>query len=66
MCCGPLSKAALLAVQGGPQLYVLLTSACLSLEARLMPFLLPCAQVEGGFVQGMGWLVLEELMWGDK
>ncbi|PNW76169.1 hypothetical protein CHLRE_12g545101v5 [Chlamydomonas reinhardtii] len=23
-------------------------------------------QVEGGFVQGMGWLVLEELMWGDK
>ncbi|KAG2484282.1 hypothetical protein HYH03_016926 [Edaphochlamys debaryana] len=23
-------------------------------------------QVEGGFIQGMGWLVLEELMWGDK
>ncbi len=24
------------------------------------------AQVEGGFVQGMGWLCLEELQWGDK
>ncbi|KAF5838823.1 molybdopterin binding aldehyde oxidase/xanthine dehydrogenase [Dunaliella salina] len=23
-------------------------------------------QVEGGFVQGMGWLCLEELQWGDK
>ncbi|CAD7700908.1 unnamed protein product [Ostreobium quekettii] len=23
-------------------------------------------QVEGGFVQGMGWLCLEELVWGDK
>mmetsp|Transcript_13301 Transcript_13301/g.37579 ORF Transcript_13301/g.37579 Transcript_13301/m.37579 type:complete len:320 (-) Transcript_13301:327-1286(-) len=23
-------------------------------------------QIEGGFVQGMGWLCLEELVWGDK
>eukprot|EP00775_Hariotina_reticulata_P012370 gene12370-12505_t len=23
-------------------------------------------QVEGGFVQGMGWLCLEEMIWGDK
>lgn len=23
-------------------------------------------QVEGAFVQGMGWLCIEELMWGDK
>jgi xanthine dehydrogenase/oxidase len=23
-------------------------------------------QVEGGFVQGMGWLCLEELVWGDE
>ena len=23
------------------------------------------AQVEGGFVQGMGWCCLEELVWGD-
>ena len=23
-------------------------------------------QVEGGFVQGMGWIALEELKWGDK
>jgi xanthine dehydrogenase molybdopterin-binding subunit B len=23
-------------------------------------------QVEGGFLQGMGWLCLEELQWGDK
>jgi xanthine dehydrogenase molybdopterin-binding subunit B len=24
------------------------------------------AQIEGGFVQGMGWLCLEEMIWGDK
>jgi xanthine dehydrogenase/oxidase len=23
-------------------------------------------QIEGGFVQGMGWVALEELKWGDK
>jgi xanthine dehydrogenase molybdopterin-binding subunit B len=23
-------------------------------------------QIEGGFVQGMGWLCLEEMIWGDK
>ncbi|WIA42815.1 hypothetical protein OEZ86_008746 [Tetradesmus obliquus] len=23
-------------------------------------------QIEGGFVQGMGWLCLEEMVWGDK
>ena len=23
-------------------------------------------QVEGGFVQGMGWTCIEELVWGDK
>src|SRR6185436_4890345 len=23
-------------------------------------------QIEGGFVQGMGWLTREELLWGDK
>ena len=23
-------------------------------------------QVEGGFVQGMGWTCLEELVWGDE
>ena len=25
-----------------------------------------CVQVEGGFVQGMGWTCLEELVWGDE
>ena len=25
-----------------------------------------CMQVEGGFVQGMGWTCLEELVWGDE
>ena len=25
-----------------------------------------CLQVEGGFVQGMGWTCLEELVWGDE
>jgi xanthine dehydrogenase molybdopterin-binding subunit B len=25
-----------------------------------------CLQIEGGFVQGMGWLCLEEMIWGDK
>jgi len=25
----------------------------------------PRAQVEGGFVQGLGWCCLEELVWGD-
>jgi xanthine dehydrogenase molybdopterin-binding subunit B len=29
-----------------------------------MLLLLP--QIEGGFVQGMGWLCLEEMIWGDK
>ena len=23
-------------------------------------------QIEGGFVQGMGWMCIEELQWGDK
>lgn len=27
---------------------------------------LPFLQIEGGFVQGMGWLCLEEMIWGDK
>ena len=26
----------------------------------------PLLQVEGGFVQGMGWTCLEELVWGDE
>jgi hypothetical protein len=30
----------------------------------LLPLLL--LQIEGGFVQGMGWLCLEEMIWGDK
>lgn len=30
----------------------------------LLPLLLQ--QIEGGFVQGMGWLCLEEMIWGDK
>jgi xanthine dehydrogenase molybdopterin-binding subunit B len=25
-----------------------------------------CLQVEGGFVQGMGWTCIEELVWGDS
>jgi hypothetical protein len=29
-----------------------------------LPLLL--LQIEGGFVQGMGWLCLEEMIWGDK
>lgn len=28
--------------------------------------LLVLLQIEGGFVQGMGWLCLEEMIWGDK
>jgi hypothetical protein len=28
--------------------------------------LLLLLQIEGGFVQGMGWLCLEEMIWGDK
>ena len=25
-----------------------------------------CGQIEGGFIQGMGWLTLEELLWDDQ
>jgi xanthine dehydrogenase/oxidase len=32
---------------------------CIDLLVRLL------AQVEGGFIQGMGWVALEELKWGD-
>lgn len=31
-------------------------------KLKLMGFV----QVEGGFVQGMGWTCLEELVWGDE
>ena len=30
------------------------------------PCLVCCVQVEGGFVQGMGWTCIEELVWGDS
>lgn len=25
-----------------------------------------CSQIEGAFIQGLGWVALEELKWGDK
>ena len=42
----------------------LVATALLTLPCALLPTL--CAQVEGGFVQGMGWSCIEELVWGDK
>ena len=42
----------------------LLPPACL--PARPLACLPACLQVEGGFVQGMGWSCIEELVWGDK
>jgi len=41
-------------------------SACDWLVPSDMHVCLPFLQIEGGFVQGMGWLCLEEMIWGDK
>lgn len=43
---------------------VLRTDICMDLGKSLNPAI-DIGQVEGGFVQGMGWACIEELVWGD-
>ena len=45
-------------------LQVLRTDICMDLGKSLNPAI-DIGQVEGGFVQGMGWACIEELVWGD-
>ncbi|KAL3157593.1 hypothetical protein ABBQ32_012044 [Trebouxia sp. C0010 RCD-2024] len=41
------------------------THICMDVGSSVNPAI-DIGQVEGGFIQGMGWTCLEELVWGDK